>query len=461
MKPPSPLILLLAFASLTLPVFAGCLEPTDDTDATTPTASLVPVGTFHLQLVGEKQSLTTPGEKATEFWIQPHPSDRMRLAMGRLEFDPFTEVPPSTTDWRCIISTSTDGGHTWKDTTPVFPEGASDPWVAYEEDGTLHAVCNTGNYARSEDNGQTWEKTAVDQPGNDRPSILVDSRGRLFYCATRPGTNEGPSIAFSDDSGATWILTDASAQAPAWEQTICNRMAEGPDGTLYAAIGLSEFRILVSTDEGTTWVEKGRIPLEDPRRANYGAVVPTHEEGNMFPTLAVSPTSGALFVGAQNYSQTQNDGVGGYHIEIHRSQDHGKTFQQVTVPVAPSMCDRCDTTRASVHVDEQGRLALVWRTSEMSLPFQTWFSASLDEGNTWLTPVLLSTEDTTQGSWNPGSIDGADHYWAMTSTHDGFLAMWIDRTDEGRSAIWSQFVRVEAKPSLKYVKMPYLGMVKV
>lgn len=444
MKPtPISPFLLLAFVSLTLPLFAGCLEPTDDADATIPTAITAPIGKFHLELMGEKKSLTTPGKKATEFWIQPHPSDPMRLAMGRLEFDPFTQVSASTNNWRCIISTSTDGGHTWTDTTPVFPEGASDPWVAYEEDGTLHAICNTGNYARSEDNGQTWTRSTVDQPGNDRPSILVDSRDRLFYCATRPGTNEGPSIVYSDDSGKSWTRATAGAQAPMWEQTICNHMAEGPDGTLYAAIGLSEFRILVSNDEGVTWTEKARIPLEDPRRANYGAIVPTHEEGNMFPTFTVSPTTGALFVGAQNYSQTHNDGVGGYHIEIHRSVDKGASFHQVTVPVAPSTCDKCDITRASVHVDQQGRLGLIWRTSELSLPFQTWFSASLDEGQTWLTPVLLSTEDTTQGSWNPGSIDGADHYWAMTSTQDGFLAMWIDRTDQGRSAIWSQFVRIE------------------
>lgn len=435
-------LLVLALASLALLVLAGCVQSPPAQDPTVPTNSLGQAKTFHLELVGEKNTLTTPEKKATEFWVQPHPSDRMRLAMGRLEFDPFTEVTGSTNNWRCTISTSTDGGHTWQDTTRVFPEGASDPWVAYEEDGTLHAVCNTGNYARTEDNGRTWEKGQVDQPGNDRPSILVDSRGRLFYCATRPGTNEGPSIAYSDDSGASWTLADASASAPAWEQTICNHMAEGPDGTLYAAVGLSEFRILVSTDAGLTWKERARIPLEDPRRANYGAIVPTHEEGNMFPTFSVSPTSGAILVGVQNYSQAQNQGVGGYHIQIHRSLDHGQSFQQMTVPVAPSTCERCDITRASVHVDEQGHLGLVWRTSELSLPFQTWFSASLDEGATWLKPVLLSTEETTQGSWHPGSIDGADHYWAMTSTPDGFLAMWIDRSDEGRSAVYSQFVRV-------------------
>lgn len=418
---------------------AGCSQSPpggedSGSDATGPAS--IPSATKIIQ-AGEKAMLSHPASMASEFWVERDPSDPMRLVVGRLEFtDPQT--------WTCMFARSTDGGRTWQELPRVFGSVSSDPWVAWAPDGTLHVVCNASNYARSHDDGDTWEEQPrPETPGNDRPSILVDGTGRLFHCSTRPSTNEGPTIIYSDDNGDSWTQTPFTSFDADWENTICNAMEAGPDGTLYAALGLSMFRIAVSTDGGENWAERASISPNDPRRANYGTTVPTHREGNMFPSFTVSPTTGHVFVGIQQYDEAANLGIGAFGLELHRSSDQGATFEKLAWPTAPAACDRCDVTRAIVHVDDVGRLGVIWRTSELSLPFQTWFSVSLDEGATWLPPILLSTEEPTQTAIPYRSIDGADHYWNMASSPEGFVAFWIDRTADGYSGLWTQILSLE------------------
>lgn len=394
----------------------------------------VPTG---IVAVADKVRLGLPETMSSEFRADRDPNDPMRILLGRLEFD-------GVGSWGCIFARSDDGGLTWTDLPRPFGGSSSDPWPAWAPDGTLHAVCNVSNYATSADEGQTWTvQERPETPGNDRPSIHVDETGRLFHCSTAPATNGGPSIVYSDDGGATWTHTPFTAHADAWEDTICQSMEEGPDGTLYTALGLSMFRLAVSTDGGATWTERAAIDAVDPRRPNYGTSVPTHREGNMGPSFAVSPRTGHLFLGIQQYDASGNMGLGAFHLELHRSTDRGVSFEEMAWPTAPADCTRCDVTRPTVHVDDAGRLGAVWRTSELSLPFQTWFAASLDEGRTWLPPVLLSTEAPWQTAIPYRSIDGADHYWHMQSSPNGFVVFWIDRTADGWSTLWSQVFRLE------------------
>jgi hypothetical protein len=423
---------LAACALLLALACAGCVAH-QPTSGSLPPA--VPAPT-KIVSVAAKTLLSTPMQRASEFWVDRDPRDPLRLAMGRMEF--------TTADNFCLFALTTDGGLTWHDTPRPFPGTASDPWVAWAPDGTLHAVCNTSNYAQSHDEGATWErKTKPDSPGNDRPSLLVDHRGRLLDCSSMPGSNQGPVLVYSDDQGATWTRSSFTFITPDWQQTICNRLDEAPDGTLYVTLGLSQFHIAVSTDRGATWTLRAGIAMDDPRRANEGTLLPTHKEGNMYPAFAVSPLTGHLLAAVLRFHPADDAGLGSYGIELYRSTDQGATLEPLAWPVAPASCQPCDVTRPVLHVDGQGRVGALWRTATLSLPVQTWFSASLDEGATWLPPVLLSTEAPDQNGFTPRSIDGADHYWAMADSPHGFLAFWLDRTADGWSGLWTQALRLE------------------
>ncbi|HUR62380.1 MAG TPA: sialidase family protein [Candidatus Thermoplasmatota archaeon] len=418
-------------------VLAGCSQtgapgsgtPSDDPLPSLDATLLVPVSA--------KVHFSAPQRPTSEFSVSRDPSDPMHLVSGRLEFN-----PTDNTNY-CVFARSVDGGRTWQDSPRPFAGTSSDPWVAWAPDGTVHVVCNTSHYAQSHDNGTSWsELPRPPTPGNDRPSILVDAGGRLLHCSSRPGTNQGPTILYSDDSGATWTQSPFTDIATTWEETICNAMAAGPDGTLYAGLGLSMFRLAVSHDRGANWTETAQLGRIDPRRADYGFLVPTHAQGNTFPSFAVSPRTGHVFVGLLQFDAAANNGIGSYSVELHRSQDQGRTFERLDWPSAPATCRRCDFTRPVVHVDDAGRLGALWRSNEGNLPFQTWFSVSLDEGKSWLPPLLLSAEGPTDLPIPTRSIDGADHYWTMSDTPEGFLVFWLDRTQDGVSGLWAQVVKV-------------------
>lgn len=128
----------------------------------------------------------------------------------------FYKVGPSPSTWWGLVKTSSDGGRSWSSARRL-PEGILGPIKnkpVILADGTWLSPSSTeGNpdgwrvhFEWSQDQGQTWHKTAsVNKgPGLDaiQPSVLQFADGRLeALCRTKQGT---VAMTWSKDQGRTW-----------------------------------------------------------------------------------------------------------------------------------------------------------------------------------------------------------------------------------------------------------------
>src|SRR5205823_3625560 len=237
-----------------------------------------------------------------------------------------------------IAAASFDSGHTWTRTTPPFTrcvggsfERASDPWISFAPDGTAHQIVytfdqSTANRAmqatRSLDGGRTWLPPIALQHDTD-PDLALDNEtitadphdARFVYAVwdrvtgfTTPDSPLDRAPAFftrSTDAGASWETPRQIYDPGADAQTISNQIAVLPDGTLIdllivitqnSANPVSSVAILRSADRGVNWSN----PITVGSASFVGAVDPKQRtgirSGNVVPSIAVDPASGAVYV---------------------------------------------------------------------------------------------------------------------------------------------------------------------
>lgn len=293
------------------------------------------------------------------------------------EVEPWVDVNPADPDnivafWQQdrwsnggsrgnVAGVSTNGGASWQivpvpgitDCTGGPWQRASDPWVSFSPDGTLHQISlvfdidppanRPGGFGRnglavskSTDRGFTWSDPiliAEDETPrflNDKESITADptdsdfvyavwdrlkqSTGDVINPDLVPGNLafKGPAMfARSTDAGETWEPAQVVYDPGAIAQTIGNQaLVVLPDGALVDFFderlgarnddgpGITNLSLKYSTDKGQTWLPTGR-PVRTNKIFSLGAVTPDDQDpvrdASILFDVAVDANNGNLY----------------------------------------------------------------------------------------------------------------------------------------------------------------------
>lgn len=483
-------------AAFVLLVAAGCLAPSAPQtlpaeDAATPAPPVM------LGFASERMRLSDPRARMSEFTVAQDPTNPSRIVVIAMNSD------DPNGGRTCNVFESLDSGRSWADITPApFLDWgiAFDPWGVIDRSGRLHMVCvetQTGGTAYLRLENGTWTDPAhVPGSGSDKPAIGIDSQDGLHVCSSA-----GTPLAYqrSLDHGASW----EEGSLPGM-RGLCDGVYGGPDGRIHVVWEPEDtfprrvpIYVSTSVDGGNTWgpdVEAGVMmthfganPACDPLRDVYEfayaacaltdmAIRPDHPTF-MSPQIAVSPVTGTVLVAYQNYTEE-----GRYEVVLSRSTDGGGSFQRLaTLPEGASTCDGCHLSRPVPAFDPLGRMGLLWKRGDGVQGYEVRLSVSTDEGDTWSPPVIVGRSELTTNPWHPGALapnpqylangarefvtDGPDadsavayvgsslflslvdaangdgaHYWAMATTGDTFIPMWIDGHDGGVPQLWARIV---------------------
>jgi hypothetical protein len=480
--------LLAAFA------VAGCFGGSDE--AATPVEPRSPaVPITAIAPLGEPVLASLPEHRIAEFMVNRNPNDPDHLVAAYGDYDSYGGV------LNCGFSVSRDGGATWTVSEPI--EGFAGPylqfdgWVDFDEWGGVHATClmqgGPGSvteswpyYFNSADGGLTWTNvlhipTDPDGASLDKGVLGVGRDGRVYVAV-------GGWVGTTADNGTTWVPMSGIKQMHEGRLVeapfaVLNGFAEDHAGTVFLS-GLGsgdDVWVMRSTDGGVSWTEAVAGQFHIPPGYNDQNRWVNQDPWTALPNLAHDPVSDDLYVVYQSWD-TEYDG---YKIHLWRSTDQGVTFTETSVPAfgSPACTDPCHVTHPSVAFDLQGRLGMtVQLTKEGGVLKVVQFSASSDNGTTWLPPLELSHADGMQSWQNPNAFRplpenaqaiarglAADpttgnnvaigialtsavqelqmrwngEYWGLAATSKGFVAMWIDHTNDGRPQLYSQLLAIE------------------
>jgi hypothetical protein len=275
-----------------------------------------------------------------------------------------------------VAGVSFDGGITWE--VSVVPgltdcsggsfERASDPWLSFAPDGTLHHISllfnidpppefpsgfgpNALAVSKSTDGGRSWSPPilimADDNPRflNDKESITADpTDAHLVYAvwdrlALSPdGTDfTGPSyVARTTDGGATWEPARVIFNPGVNNQTIGNQLVVLPNGRLLTFFNEIinqptplpfSLSFVFSPDQGVTWLPGGDQAIRTNAILSVGVStpdkgVPVRDAAILFD-VAVDPHSGHI------YAVWQDARFSGFdQIALSMSMDQGFTWSQ-------------------------------------------------------------------------------------------------------------------------------------
>lgn len=390
-----------------------------------------------------------------EPWIAVHPDDPSTLLATAMVAAPLPSPGEGlAAESICATWLSTDGGHRWSRHDQDLP-GCADPWVLFTRTGTalFTALGKTGAWVcRSGDGGAAWEPGPVPMGrGHDHPVLVADTSdgpfaGRIYFASGRAGTNAELKrrwtvyVASSDDDGRSF---------PVAEQVIpsnLNYEAQLPavlsDGTFLVAfsdhhtmggqalnIGARRSWALRSADGGVSFSEPLFITDACDGRGGW-------------PMLAAAPDDRLLFTCIAADLQG---------VLVFWSDDQGESWQG---PVrADDGGDSAHTRTPTLAVTPTGIVGIAWydRSDDPDRACQhTRFAASLDGGESFLTPVRVSNEascpDTEANLWTAGRFPAGGDYSGLAAVGPGaFRLAWSDARD-GVYRLRSAEVRVSPSP---------------
>jgi hypothetical protein len=329
----------------------------------------------------------------------------------------------------------------------------------------------------SPDGGRTWRTPATviaEQNrlhGNDKPAVTADPRrpGRAYLVWTRdefPSDNAGagafanaraavrahPYFSMSSDGGLTWSAPRDIAPQFKDIFTLGNQIAVAPDGTLIDvfnygkgsgadAPNLSTIGVERSSDGGATWSKQIDV-ADDQATADVdphtGAPLATGAQfGN--PDIAVDPRTGSLYV---VWEDARFSGGGHNDIAMSRSTDEGRTWSapvkvnQTPVPVM--------AFTPSVDVLGDGTIGVSYydiRHNAPGPPLATdaFIALSRDGGASWselrLTPASF---DDTLAPIRQGEGYFLGDYQGLADDGTAFVALFAQTDPATRTTdIWS------------------------
>jgi hypothetical protein len=307
---------------------------------------------------------------------------------------------------------STDGGATWSHTSAAFSkctEGsfirASDPWVTISPNGIAYqiAVVETTPgtpsgilVSRSDTGGFSWGAPITitqDSNGDDKESITADPTDSNYVYAVWDLTNVGNSqpawFSRTSDGGATWE-SPHQLYYPGNGYSSANQIVVLPNGTLVDVFILgppnsstSYVAILRSSDHGDTWTDPYIVSTNESINVVDSRTQAAIRTGIGFPSAAVDPSSGTIYVTWEDarFSQNQRDGVA-----LSKSTDGGITW---STPVQVNRVPAVQAFDPTVAVGAGGAVAITYydfrqaTTDVTTLPTNFWQIVSSDGGNAW------------------------------------------------------------------------------
>jgi len=411
---------------------------------------------------GQQQGVNYRGAEV-EPWVAADPTNSLHL-IGAWQQDRWSNGGASG----LLTGVSFDGGRTWATTSAHFSrctggtfERATDPWTTFSPDGTAYQIAYSFNnsnaiqamlVARSSDGGLSWSeplaliRDTASGVADDKESITADPYDaryvyavwdRLAGSSARPSQLRGPTwFARTTDAGATWeaarIIYDPGSNA----QTIGNQIVVLPDGTVLnvftliqnaSAPNLRDEKIFVaimrSTDKGATWSDAAMVSTNQTigiADVKTGAPVRT---GDILPSVAVDPKSGAIYVVWQDarFSGQARDG-----IAFSRSLDGGMTWSQ---PVQVNRVPDVQAFVPAIAVGGNGAIAVTYYdfrndTADPSILLTNyWRVTSEDGGASWREVGLAGPFDLVGAPNAEGYFLG--DYEGLVWSGDSFLSFFV------------------------------------
>lgn len=406
----------------------------------------------------------SPGSK-TETWVAANPRDPANVVVAYKDTDSTLSAACS---WNAHDVTL-DGGATWThvviggeylDRRPGEPwfgyACATDPMLAYDADGRLHAVMNlyalgaaaggaAGATARmvlatSDDGGLTWPTAIVLVEGDgvtsapDYPRLIVNpASGSVHASFANFGANPAGlgrcTIVTSRDGGA-------SAETPVVVRTGatpgCTALAASPDGTILAASQNGTW-FARSADDGASFTafEEAREPVSP---------VPIHV-GNLAFDLSEGPLRGRVYLDYVSYETGDAD------VLVAWSDDDGATWSAPVVvggEVAGTAQGHLRNPSGviphvghALAVDEDGSVHLFyldeqWAPSSSGSHFADVVHAvSTDGGAQWaISRVSTRSFDVERGRSQAGTAHYGDYHGLAVSEGVAWMA-WPDASGPG------------------------------
>ena len=321
---------------------AAAAGPLVQVSGATPFGALADCGNFPTEIPFFLDSVNFVGSEV-EPWVVVNPINPNNI-VGFWQQDRWSDGGSRGN----VAGVSLDGGATWQivpvpgltDCTGGRWERASDPWLSFSPDGTLHQMSlvlqtdpplrspfgfgpNGMAVSKSEDGGLTWSDPIMivedDNPRflNDKNSITADPTDANFVYAVWDKLNVSPGgimlnrnlrgglgsfkgaafIARSIDGGDSWEKPQKLYDPGGLNQTIGNQIVVMPDGTLVnffteilnarnddgGAQPSARLSFKYSPDKGETWLPKGR-PIRTNDELSLGIIPP------FFPTIVTPDT---------------------------------------------------------------------------------------------------------------------------------------------------------------------------
>jgi len=361
-----------------------------------------------------------------------------------------------------VAGVSFDGGSTWQSVAipnaTDCPNGsdkgpwerASDPWVSFSPDGTLHQMSlvfqadppedRSGGFGRnamvvskSMDGGLTWSTpiTLVDDANprllNDKNSLTADPTDHHYVYAVWDRLTISAGDAISPEN-----------VRPGRGKAYGVAIGRGFRGPIYIAR---------STDGGDTW---------EPARRVYEPGANSQTIGNQ---IVVQPDGAVIDFFSEILNFRNSDGGAQFDVNLalFRSTDKGASWSPLARPIRASKIisngvvtpdDLVPVRDASILFDvavdpTSGGLYAVWQDARFSGVDQIAFSQSTDGGFTWSTPVRI---DKTPGNASP--LREQAFLPSVTVTNSGIVGVtYYDFRNDNTSGEYADywFIACDAK----------------
>jgi hypothetical protein len=330
---------------------------------------------------------------------------------------------------------SRDAGRSW--TASLLPEEDQwDPIVAFTPRGTaLFAYLLPPKHLsvfRSDDGGASW-KNRLDLPFVDGPMIAVDwtrgqNRGHV-YLAARLGEGEGPFVVYRSTDDARTFDTSVAIAAPLARRAF--NLVVLSDGTLFvpfSTVGrtLQQISGLRSTDGGRTFSAAFPIAARQPNPRDTGDTPPA--------VFAAGRHDGRerLYVVYTVYAGNSNA-----RLMTSHSDDGGRTWSEST-RVTASVGEEVTQGAANLSVNRDGVVGVSWlernirpmakddQAGHFNETYDLFFTASLDGGRTFLTPVKVSSQSSRPAGEVGRFFPGQDYMLTDAAVDGTFHLLWPD-----------------------------------
>jgi hypothetical protein len=360
------------------------------------------------------------------------------------------------------VYASSDGGATWTDAG--FDEGSQgggDPQVAFGATGTAIFAgisFDLGIYSsRSEDGGKTWSKPLPVGKG-DHEMLAVDHTtgpyaGRVYIAeeTDQKGSNELEDLVMK----RRVVLFRSADDARSWTGPIEVAVGEGR--------GLAAYNLLILSD-GTLFIPMSAYPnyAKEKDADSWDALFATSSDGGV-TFSAKKPIAKIRFGGLNALREQQKSGridqIGGptfaidasdrfrdrlycvyteiqdgrFRLMLTRSSDRGATWSAPR-PVDASLPAGASEFQQMIAVNPDGVLGVFYYSTQGQPDrqhFDTYFTASLDGGDTFLPKARVSSATSHpfgSGNLRPGPFGSKDRGMTVVYTTSG-LSRWPDGGD--------------------------------